>query len=89
MVSGPENMWRFQSRIPCIGMDEKTLKRVFDPFFTTKEKERGTGLGLASTYGIIQNHDGIITAESAKGKGATFQIYLPASDKPVVDELQD
>jgi len=72
-----------------IGMDEKTLKRVFDPFFTTKEKERGTGLGLASTYGIIQNHDGIITAESAKGKGATFQIYLPASDKPVVDELQD
>ena len=72
-----------------IGMDEKTLKRVFDPFFTTKEKERGTGLGLASAYGIIQNHDGIITAESAKGKGATFQIYLPASDKPVVDELQD
>ncbi len=72
-----------------IGMDEKTLKRVFDPFFTTKEKERGTGLGLASAYGIIQNHDGIITAESARGQGATFHIYLPASDKPVMDELQD
>ena len=72
-----------------IGMDEKTLKRVFDPFFTTKDKERGTGLGLASAYGIIQNHDGIITAESAGGKGATFHIYLPASEKPVIDELRD
>ena len=72
-----------------IGMDEKTLKRVFDPFFTTKDKEMGTGLGLASAYGIIQNHDGIITAESAWGQGSTFHIYLPASDKPVMDELQD
>jgi PAS domain S-box-containing protein len=72
-----------------IGMDEKTLKRVFDPFFTTKDKERGTGLGLASAYGIIQNHDGIIAAESAWGRGSTFHIYLPASDKPVMDELQD
>jgi CheY-like chemotaxis protein len=72
-----------------IGMDEKTLKRVFDPFFTTKDKERGTGLGLASAYGIIKNHDGIITAESAREQGATFHIYLPTSDKPVIDELQD
>jgi two-component system cell cycle sensor histidine kinase/response regulator CckA len=72
-----------------IGMDEKTLKRVFDPFFTTKEKESGTGLGLASAYGIIKNHDGIIMAESAGGQGAAFHIYLPASDKPVVDEDQD
>jgi PAS domain S-box-containing protein len=72
-----------------IGMDRKTLKRVFDPFFTTKEKERGTGLGLASAYGIIKNHDGIIMAESAAGQGAAFHIYLPASDKPAVDEGQD
>ena len=72
-----------------IGMDEKTLKRVFDPFFTTKEKERGTGLGLASAYGIIKNHDGIIMAESTRGQGATFRIYLPASEKPVIEELQD
>ena len=72
-----------------IGMDGKTLKRVFDPFFTTKDKERGTGLGLASAYGIIKNHAGIIRAESAGGQGAAFHIYLPASDKPVVDEDQD
>jgi PAS domain S-box-containing protein len=68
-----------------IGMDEKTAKRVFDPFFTTKEKERGTGLGLASAYGIIKNHDGIIIVESAKGKGATFNLYLPASEKAVIE----
>ena len=72
-----------------IGMDEKTLKRIFDPFFTTKDKERGTGLGLASAYGIIKNHDGIIMAESARGQGATFRIYLPASEKPLIEELQD
>jgi len=72
-----------------IGMDEKTLKRVFDPFFTTKDKERGTGLGLASAYGIIKNHDGIIMAEGAKSQGATFRIYLPASEKSVIGELQD
>ena len=70
------------------GMDENTLKRIFDPFFTSKDKELGTGLGLASAYGIIQNHDGIILAESEKGQGATFRIYLPATEKPVIDELQ-
>jgi CheY-like chemotaxis protein len=69
-----------------IGMDDKTMKRVFDPFFTTKEKERGTGLGLASAYGVIKNHDGIITVESAKDKGTTFHVYLPASEKPVIEE---
>jgi CheY-like chemotaxis protein len=62
------------------------MKRVFDPFFTTREKERGTGLGLASAYGIVKNHDGMITVESAKGNGATFAVYLPASDKAVVEE---
>ncbi len=69
-----------------IGMDEKTMKRVFDPFFTTKEKGRGTGFGLASAYGIIKNHDGIINVESAKDEGATFNVYLPASEKTVIRE---
>jgi len=72
-----------------IGMDGKTLKRVFDPFFTTKDKERGTGLGLASAYGIIQNHDGMIIVESEKGRGATFHIYLPATEKLVIDDQKD
>ena len=62
-----------------VGMDADTVKMVFDPFFTTKEPERGTGLGLASAYGIVKNHDGIIIATSEKDNGATFDIYLPAS----------
>jgi PAS domain S-box-containing protein len=65
------------------GMDEKTLTRVFDPFFTTKAKTRGTGLGLASAYGIVKNHGGVITVESTPGKGSLFCICLPATDKPV------
>jgi len=69
-----------------IGMDEASLKKVFDPFFTTKAKERGTGLGLASAYGIVKNHDGIITAESEIGQGATFNIFLPASEKDIITE---
>lgn len=63
-----------------VGMDEEVLRRVFEPFFTTRRMSRGTGLGLASVYGIIKNHAGYIDVESRKGRGSAFAIYLPASE---------
>jgi len=66
-----------------VGMGKKTMERVFDPFFTTKGLAEGTGLGLASVYGIIKAHGGYIDVESKKGQGTTFSIYLPASERKV------
>ncbi|MEX1351422.1 MAG: PAS domain S-box protein [Desulfobacterales bacterium] len=62
------------------GMDKETQKRVYEPFFTTKSMGKGTGMGLASAFGIIKNHNGIIRFASTLGTGTTFYIYLPASD---------
>jgi CheY-like chemotaxis protein len=69
------------------GMSETVRLQIFDPFFTTKEKSRGTGLGLASAFGIIKNHGGMITVYSEVGHGTTFNIYLPLSDKDALREV--
>jgi len=64
------------------GMNEETLSHLFEPFFTTKEVGQGTGRGLPTLYGIIQQNHGFITADSTLGKGSTFEIYLPRCADP-------
>ncbi len=63
------------------GMEPAVIARIFDPFFTTKKKGRGTGLGLASAYGIIKGHNGYIDVESQKNEGSTFFVFFPATER--------
>jgi PAS domain S-box-containing protein len=69
------------------GMEPGVMKRIFEPYFTTRDVGEGTGMGLALVHGIVKKHDGAVTVQSEPGKGTTFQVYFPLSDKEIVTDI--
>ena len=82
----PGNYVLLTVRDTGVGMDKETKERIFEPFFTTKGLASGTGLGLASAYGIIKGHGGYIDVDSKVGEGTTFNIFLPATEKVIKEK---
>ena len=84
----PGDFVKISVRDTGVGMDKEVQEHIFEPFFTTRKMGRGTGLGLASAFGIIKNHNGIISAHSEVNEGTTIVIYLPACEKEYQEDTK-